>query len=341
MAMLIARWTPPAFFVKFKIKAWSGGLPMKVCTAAWVSVAMYLAAVLSLPAYAQGGIPRTPEGRPDLQGIWTTRWTTPLERMPDWKTLVISPAEGEALTRAFHARLNAANPMGVPARDLVGALVVRGEVRSSLIVDPSDGRLPLSEEGRTRRSQTPPNGVTGADGPEQRSLTERCLMSGNGFAPFLTQPANNIRQVVQTRTHVIFFTESYNQLRIVPLDGTAGPGIPRGGSSKGSWNGDTLVVETTRFPSGDRLRNAGAGITFPISSDTRITERFTLTGADEILYSFTIEDSALYTKAWTAETVMARSREKIFEFACHEGDYSMIGILGGARADERRATGRK
>lgn len=188
---------------------------MKVCATAWVSAALCALSALSL-ADAQGAIPRTGEGMPDFQGVWTTRWTTPLERMPDWKTLVISPEEGEALTRAFHARLDAANPMGVPARDLVGALVVRGEVRSSLIVDPADGRLPLTEAGRALRSKTPPNGVTGVDGPEQRSLTERCLMSGNGFAPFLTQPASNIRQIVQTGTHIVLFTESYSQLRIVP-----------------------------------------------------------------------------------------------------------------------------
>ncbi|HEV7693035.1 MAG TPA: hypothetical protein VGO52_19530, partial [Hyphomonadaceae bacterium] len=229
-----------------------------------------------------------------------------------------------------------ANPMGVPARDLVGALVVRGEVRSSLIIDPPDGHLPLSAEGLTRRSRTAPNGVTGVDGPEQRALTERCLMSSNGFAPFLTQPANNIRQVVQTRTHVIIFTEAYSQLRIIPLDGTLGPPLPRGGSSRGSWSGDTLVVETTGFEPGDNLRNAGAGITFPISPATTITERFSLTGADEILYRFTIADTALYTRPWTAETTMARTGEPMFEFACHEGDYSMAGILGGARADERR-----
>jgi hypothetical protein len=294
------------------------------------------AACLALAQAALAQIPKTADGKPDFHGVWTTRWTTPLERMANWQTLIISQMEGDALTRAFHARLDAANPMGVPARDLVGALVVHGQVRSSLIIDPADGRLPLSEEGRAYRSRTPSNGVTGVDGPEQRSLTERCLMSGNGFAPILTQPANNIRQVMQTKTHVIMFTESYYQLRIIPLDGSLGPPLPRGGSSKGAWDGDTLVVETTNFQPGDNLRNAGAGITFPISPATTITERFNLTGSDEILYRFTIADPALYTRPWTAETIMARTDDKMFEFACHEGDYSMAGILAGARADERR-----
>ncbi len=293
------------------------------------------ATCLAVMHAAHAQLPRTAEGKPDLHGVWTTRWTTPLERMADWQTLVISQMDGDALTRAFLARLDAANPMGVPARDLVGALVVRGETRSSLIIDPADGRLPLTEEGRAWRSRTPSNGVTGVDGPEQRSLTERCLMSGNGYAPILTQPANNIRQIMQTTMHVIMFTESYYQLRIIPLDGALGPRLPRGGSSKGRWEGDTLVVETTSFEAGDNLRNAGAGITFPISPRTKITERLTQTSRDEILYRFSIEDPALYTRTWMAETIMARTSEKMFEFACHEGDYSLAGILAGARADER------
>lgn len=214
--------------------------------------------------------------------------------------------------------------------------MVRGEIRSSLIVDPANGQLPLTPEGHAFRAKTPPNGVTGADGPEQRSLTERCLMSGNGFAPFLTQPANNIRQIVQTKTHLVVFTESYNQLRLIPLDGTIGPRIPRGGSSKGHWTGDTLVIETTGFEPGDGLRNAGAGITFPISPQTRITEHFTRTAANELLYRFTIEDPVFYTQVWTAETVMARSDDRMFEFACHEGDYSLVNILSGARVGEQR-----
>jgi hypothetical protein len=301
---------------------------------AFICVAACLTMAQLVPAYAQ--LPRTADGQPDFHGVWVTRWTTPLERMAGWETLAITPAEGEALTRAFHACLDAANPMGVPARDLVGALTVRGEVRSSLIVDPADGRLPLTGEGLARRSRTPPNGVTGLDGPEQRSLTERCLMSGNGYAPFLIQPANNIRQVVQTPTHIVMFTESYYQLRIIPLEGSSGPQLPRGGSSKGGWDGDTLVVETTNFQPGDTLRNAGAGITFPIAPQTRIIERFSHISPDEILYRFTVDDPVLYAQAWTAETVMARSAEAMFEFACHEGDYSLAGILAGARADERR-----
>jgi hypothetical protein len=307
----------------------------------WMGAAASLALALAPSAQGQASsaVPRTAEGKPDFHGIWTTRWTTPLERMPAWNTLVISPEEGEALRSAFLARLDAANPMGVRARDLTGPLVVRGETRSSLIVDPPDGRLPLTEEGRARRSLTPPNGVTGVDGPEQRSLTERCLMSGNGYAPFLTQPANNIRQVVQTGTHAIIFTESYSQLRIIPLNGATGPQLPRGGSSKGRWEGDTLLVETGGFQADDRIRNAGAGITFPISPQTRITERFTLIGADQIFYRFTINDPALYSQAWAGETLMTRSQEQMFEFACHEGDYSMAGILAGARVDEqKRAT---
>ena len=305
---------------------------------AWrVGAAASLAMALAPSAYGQAStIQRTADGKPDLHGVWTNRWSTPLERMPQWKTLVISPAEGEALDRAIHAGLDAANPLGVRARDLGGPLVIRGETRSSMIVDPPDGRVPLSEEGLMRRRQTPPYGVAGADGPEQRSVAERCLMASNGYAPFLLQPANNNRQVVQTKTHVIIFTEAYHQLRIIPLDGSTGPVIPRGGSSKGRWDGDTLLVETGGYPEDDKVRHAGAGMTFPISPRTVITERFTPIGPDEILYRFTVDDPALFTQPWTGESLLKRSHERLFEFACHEGDYSMIGILGGARVDERR-----
>jgi hypothetical protein len=298
---------------------------------------LFLALALPGAALAQtAGIPRTADGHPDFQGVWTNRWTTPLERLAPGP-LNISQAEGEALHLAFLARLDAANPLGVPSRDLTGPVVVSGQTRSSLIVDPPDGRIPYSQEGRMRRSQIAANGTEGDEGPERRNSTERCLISGNGQAPFLSQPANNNRQIVQTPDHVIIFTESYNQLRIIPLDGSSGPALALGGSSSGRWDGDTLVVETRGFSAGDRLRNASGGTTFPITPRTLITEGFTRTGPDEILYRFSIDDPLLYTQVWTAESLLKRSAERLFEFACHEGNYSMANILGGARIVEKRA----
>lgn len=296
-----------------------------------------LALALSGQAFAQAAYqpPRTLEGRPDFHGSWITPWTTTLERGAEFETLVISKEEGERLRVSFIDRLNQGDPLGATyIWDLAGPLTVGGEVRSSIIVDPADGRLPYTPEGRARRAKFQP--FTGVDNVEQRALNERCLMAGSGYAPFLPIPASNLRQIVQTRDHVVFFTESFGQLRLVPLDGRAGPVIPRGGASKGRWEGDTLVVETAEFPVGDGWRIAPLS-TFAISPATRITERFTRTAADEILYRFTVDDAGLYTRAWTGELVLKRSGDRVFEWACHEGNYALANILRGARVVEERA----
>jgi hypothetical protein len=300
------------------------------------------AAALSGAALAQETFspPRTPDGHPDFQGVWGTRWTTPLERMPEFKTLVITPEQGAALHHAIIARLDSGDPLGTTySWDFTGPLVIRGEVRTSVLVDPPDGKLPYTEEGRARRSAfTTP--FAGDEGPERRALNERCLMAGSGYAPFLAIPAGNIRQIVQTRDSVVIHTETFSQLRLIPLDGRSGPAIPRGGSSTGHWDGDTLVVETSRYLETDRFRFA-PGSTFPISPATRVTERFRMIGPDELLYRFTVEDPALYARAWTGESLMKRTGDRMFEFACHEGNYGLPGILSGARETERRALAAK
>jgi hypothetical protein len=292
-----------------------------------------LVLVLVQGALAQQVIPRTADGHPDLHGVWTTRWTTPLERFAPGP-LEISEVDGDALHRAFMARLDAAQPLAAPTRDLTGPVVIRGRARSSLIVDPPDGLIPYTAEGRERLRRIPPSGD---EGPERRNSTERCLISSNGQAPFMPQPANNNRQIVQTRDHVIIFTEAYNQLRIIPLDGSVGPALAWGGSSAGRWEGDTLVVETRGFSEAERLRNVPAGAPFLLTPRTLITERFTRTGPDEILYHFSVDDPVLYSQVWAGESVFALSSDRLFEFACHEGNYSMANILRAARMEEGRA----
>jgi hypothetical protein len=279
-------------------------------------------------------IPRASDGRPDFSGNWISPWTTTLERGPASTTLVISAEEGAKLKDAFISGLHQTDPLGASfIWDLTGPVQVRGETRSSLIVDPPDGKLPYTAEGRARRAAFRP--MAGEEDPEQRSLTERCLMAGSGYAPFMSIPASNLRQVVQTRDHVLFFTESFGQLRIVPLDGRSGPVIPRGGASKGRWEGDTLVIETAGIGETDRFRVAPLS-TFGISPATRITERFSYAGPDEIHYAFTVEDPLIYTRPWAAELTLKRSSGRVFEWACHEGNYSLANILRGARVAEGR-----
>jgi hypothetical protein len=298
-------------------------------------VVLVLVAAGEAFAQASSAIPRTPVGKPDFHGVWTTPWTTTLERDAGFTTLAISPEEGERFRTSFIDRLNQGDALGATfVWDLTGPLTVRGEVRSSFIVDPPDGKLPYSEEGRRRRAAFRRD--SGADDAEQRGLTERCLMAASGYAPFLTIPASNLRQIVQTRDHVVFLTESFGQLRLVPLDGHTGPVIPRGGVSKGRWEGDTLVIETADIQQTHGFRVAALS-PFAISSATRITERLSLIGPDEILYRFTVEDAVLYTRPWTGESALRRSRERVFEWACHEGNYSLVNILRGERVAEERA----
>ncbi|HEV7692538.1 MAG TPA: hypothetical protein VGO52_17005 [Hyphomonadaceae bacterium] len=280
--------------------------------------------------------PRATDGHPDLQGIWTMRWTTPLERPADATSLAASGAEAAAMHKAARERMLNNNAGGYANQDLASLALVRGEARAWLVVDPADGKVPYTRDGRALSDGFAIN--KGADGPEQRWYNERCVGTGLGIgaAPLLILPVGNIRQIVQTPDSVVIYTEAFNQLRIIPMDGRPAIRLPRGPSSVGHWEGETLVVETSGFHADDQFRRSALA-TFPLSPASRITERFVRVGEEEIDYRFTIEDPVLYSRAWTAETSLKKSTEYMYEFACHEGNYSMAGILGGARADERRA----
>jgi hypothetical protein len=296
----------------------------------WTGLVM-LALFASAPALAQAPYqpPRTRDGTPDLQGVWISRWLTPLERQAGARALAIAPEDVEALSKAEWARHNSIDPIeGTESFEYSSFVVVRGEARSSLIVEPPSGRLPLAVG-----SGAPARPPTAVDGPEGRALNERCLVSGNGLAPHVAAPSGNIRRIVQTPGHVVIHTELISQLRIVPLDGATNTGARRE-KTRAWWEDDALVVETTEIPDPTR---GSRGSLFPVTMKTRITERFRLTGADEITYTFTVEDPQLYAQAWSAETMMTRTAEPMFEFACHEGNYGLANILSGARAVEKRA----
>ena len=277
--------------------------------------------------------PRAADGRPDLQGFWISAWITPLERTTEAKTLVLAPPEAKALYSAVWKRMDDVDPLGPYDSWDVGSLaIVRGETRSSLVIDPADGRVPFTEEGLKRRAQLPP--PAGLDGPEQRPRVERCMMNVNSLPPFLSTPAGNIRQIVQAPGSVLFHTESFSQLRVVPM----GQGPARPGASIARWEGDTLVIETA-FAETDRFRTTRLAMML-FTTKTRMTERFTRIADDEIVYRFTLEDPLLYTRPWTAETSLRKTGSRIYEWSCHEANYGLAGILSGARAVERRAAGR-
>lgn len=261
--------------------------------------------------------PRTPWGDADLQGIWTYGTITPLERPQ-------ALAEREFLTEEEVA---AANEKAQSRPD-------RGKStgRTSLIIDPSSGRLPpLTPEGQKRQAERAEyRRAHPADSWEDRPLQERCI-TYHGVPP-LPSRVNNNYQIFQIPGYVVILDENIHDVRVIPLDGR--PHLPQhirqwNGDSRGRWEGTTLVVETTNYSPKTTFR-------FPVAGQTLgAVERFTRIAADEIDYQFTIDDPATYTRPWTVKLPMLRLDGRIYEYACHEGNYSIANVLRGARAQEK------
>ncbi len=284
-------------------------------------------------------VPRTEHGQPDFQGVWSTRWNTMLER-PEGLPLVLSPeqAAGFAEQVALHSEDNTD-----PDIDILGPPVlamVDGEYRSSVIVYPEDGTLPYNEVG-ARRAGHNYFGGRGYDGPEQRPGVERCTeaWASPPMRAFMYQLFHGF---VQTPDAIAIVSEEAAPLRIIYLDGGKRPAAYRSfeGYSVGRWEGDALVVETTHYSDVNPER-ATIGRPMLLSSAARVTERFTRTSETELNYQFSVDDPTYYTEPWRGEFSFTREEvDHIYEYACHEGNYSMIGALRGARAQEARAEGR-
>jgi hypothetical protein len=273
-------------------------------------------------------VPRTPDGHPDLQGLWDYRTATPLERPRDLADKAVF-TDQEA--RAFEARTaeRRENIVAVhPPFWLDYGSKVLGDRRTSLIVDPPTGRVPpLTPAARARIAASPADERT-ADDPEQRSIQERCLVFGAG-PPMLPGPYNNNVQIIQTAANVVVMNEMIHDARIIPTDGRphVSPSIRQWlGDSRGRWDGDTLVVETTNFT--DRTSFRGS------DQNLRVIERFTRAGADTLMYEFTIDDPTAFSATWTARFPMTRSSDQMYEYACHEGNFGLLDILKGARFDD-------
>ena len=343
-----------------------------------VLVLLVTAAGVTAPAAAQtgAGLPRLEDGRPDLQGVWDFRTLTPLERPEERagqarltreEAAAIETAEARRAVEADRAAAIRTEPLPAGAGFVSyndfwndrGARVV-DDRRTSLIVDPPDGRLPSPRPGARQqraavgggaaRSDRPVRflvGGIGMSGPEDRGLAERCLLGFNTGPPIVPVAPrgryNQNVQLFQTPDHVVVFTEMVHEARIVPLDGR-GP-LPDGirqwmGSSRGRWEGDTLVVETTNFSDKTASFVPFTRLAIGTGRTRRLTERFRLVGADTLLYEFTIDDSATFTRPFTAAVPMRRATAPLFEYACHEGNYGMRNMLAGARVAEGRASGR-
>ena len=265
----------------------------------------------------------------DLDGIWTYATMTPLERPRDLAAKpVLTPAEAAEYERQTIERQRTTNNTAGPDWwDPGTRFLVNG--RTSLIVDPADGRVPSpTKEAQDRAAQA--RRVRGsADGPEDRALNERCLNWSVAGPPMLPGVYNNNVQIIQTRDYVAIVSEMIHDARIVPMDGRAHGTVPRWlGDSRGQWEGRTLVVDTIGFTDKTAFRGSGEHL--------HLVERFTRVDADTIEYRFTAEDPSTWTRPFTGMFPMRKTAGPIYEYACHEGnERSMIGMLRGARAQEK------
>ena len=307
-------------------------------------------------------LPRTPDGKPDLQGNWSNATVTPLERPPG-QPAALSPAIVARIEKGVQDRIEALAKPSDPNRDAppqggdgstgaagnVGGYnnfwidagervaVVNGEYRTSLIVDPPDGRVPaLTEAARARQAERLKRfqSVGEYDNPENRPLAERCISSfgSNAGPPMLPNYFyNNNYTIVQTPDHVMVMTEMVHDARIIRIgkQHTHPPAHvrPWWGDSIGWWEGDTLVIETTNFHPQQLFRGA---------SDTlKVTERLSRVDGDTLLYKFTIDDPQTFTRPWSGELPFEKLDDLIYEYACHEGNYALSNVLSGERSQEK------
>jgi hypothetical protein len=312
-------------------------------------------AALCVCGTAQAATPalkRAVDGHPDLQGVWTSATLTRLERPEEFgDRLVLTDAEVRKIegteadyvaNAAKPSDLNKANPDCTRFQFGCGynnfwidrgskVVTINGEKRSSLIVDPANGKVPPLTDARRKELASARRGRGDYDGPEARPLSDRCLLAfgSSSGPPMLPVLYNNHYQIVQTADTVVILVEMVHDARVVRIGGKHLPATMRKwmGDSIGHWEGDTLVVETTNFTPREGFRGS--------TENAKIIERFTRTAGDTILYKFSVEDPAAFTHSFSGEIPFYATDEKIYEYACHEGNYALPGILAGAREAEK------
>ncbi len=308
--------------------------------------------------------PHTPDGQPDLQGFWTNSTYTPLQRPNNVTKEFYTPEEIAAIEkRAAERELEQTVPgtaADVHYDEAQFGLnrsqsTIARNLRTSLIVDPPNGKIPpltpegeqrlaARDEARARQGIRPagtdhPNGRW--DAVQNNSLDDRCIITGHAGPPMLNAGYNSTYQIVQAPGYVMILVENNHIARMIPLDGQ--PTLPAAvrawtGISRGRWEGNTLVVETSNLKTDLSIPGtAQPAFWGAISEHMRVTEWFTRTDANTIQYRFTVEDSATWTRPWTAELPMVATQGPIFEHACHEGNYGLYNTLAAARAEDKKA----
>jgi hypothetical protein len=342
--------------MKRRLPQWSGVRTVAIlATVALIPVGARAQAPAGRPGAAPAGKtytpPKTADGQPDLQGVWDFRNVIPLERPAQFANKeFLTDAEVAEFERTAGERLDMDrrddDPNRTPAvvnGQKATADVARayndfwwdfgkkfvGSKRSSLIIDPKDGRLPAyTPAGKKRVDEEAARRARAAEGPEDRGVGERCIMGFNAGPPMLPSAYNNNVQLFQTKDHVVILNEMVHDARIVPIDGRPHKPVPQwSGRSTGRFEGSTLIVETKGF---------SQNTSFPGSSpNMQVVERFTRVSPDVLMYEFTITDPTTWTTPFTAQVPMVKSDDHLYEYACHEGNYGMEGILSGARSLER------
>ena len=328
-------------------------LAIAVVSVFTVTIAGQAPPKVGAPAKAAYTPPRTSDGQPDIQGVWANNTITPLQRPPQWAgKQFLNDAEMAALKKAAASAV-ADDSDAVFGDSLVLAAIANEKARSfepstgnynnfwlverevdnrtALIVDPADGRIPpLTSEAQARaaalaasRRRSP------ADGPEDRSLGERCLTFGT---PRVGAGYNSYYQIVQSPGYVAIIHELGHEVRIIPVERREHVGKQQQqwlGDSRGHWEGDTLVVDTTNFSTKSSFQGS--------SRNLHLVERFKRVGQNTLNYEFTVSDPTVWTRPWTVMIPLKGTEDKIYEYACHEGNTGMEGILSGHRMEERAA----
>jgi hypothetical protein len=293
---------------------------------------------------------RTPDGKPNLEGIYSFSTITPLQRpealagkstLSEEEAAEFEASENTRLNRDLFDPIKGQPSAGYAPRAEGGVLSynefwyergsrLTNDKRTSLIVDPADGRIPLTDAARRRVAEMRRRSDAGiGDSAEDRTLADRCLIGFNAGPPMTPGSYNNNLQIIQGPGVVVIINEMVHNARIIPTDGR--PHTPFrqwAGDSRGRWEGDTLVVETINFRRETSLQGSTA--------ETRVVERFTRLDGETIKYEFTVTDPSSYIRPWSANLPMMRIEGPLFEYACHEGNYAMTNILSGARAKEKQ-----
>jgi hypothetical protein len=319
-------------------------------TAGRLLTASLVASILNVAGAENWSPPRTFDGKPGFEGVWTNASITTLQRPAQYKSLVIPRADVERETALHpqvvrqrtddgldaHVKLDGSDlkrGRGYNAFWIAPGMefgLVKGERRTSWIIDPADGRMPLSANGHSLLAALAKKHER-FDGPETRPLPERCIIIGGRVGPpMINGLYNNNYEIVQGPDTIVIRVEMISHARIVRMNSTHLPAqlAQVFGDSIGHWEGDTLVIETTHFHAHQQDSMV------PLTSTGKVIERLTRVSSDQLLYEFTVDDPALYSRPWRGEMTFTASAERVFEYACHEGNYALTGVLAGARQQE-------